>query len=282
MAVKIVTDSTADLPYKFLSEHGIGVVPLNVHFGEEVLKDGVDIWSEEFYHRLKNGPILPNTSQPAPGEFLNVYRKTAVPGDVIISLHISEAMSGTLGSARIAAEMLGPEYDVRIINSQTVCMPLGLFALKAARLANAGADADTIIHQIKKWQNDIEIYFTVNSLEYLQRTGRIGKASALLGTLLNIKPLLSIVDGVIVPVEKVRGNFLKVAQLMVENLEAKFGKRRVTLSIVHTEIPEAVQALRDLALDRLHVGEYYSSLIGPVVGSHAGPNTIGIIALPEE
>ena len=282
MAVRIVTDSTADLPKKLVAEHGIAVVPLNIHFGEEVLKDGVDIWSEEFYHRLKNSPILPNTSQPAPGEFLKTYQQIARSGDTIISIHISEELSGTLGSATVAASMLSPDIKVITFDSRTVSMALGLLVIQAAKMAKAGATTAEIINRLQEYQQELVVYFTVNSLEHLQRTGRIGKASAFLGCLLSIKPLLAITDGGIIPIEKIRGNFQKVAQQMVANIAGRFGKRRLLVSIVHTQLPELLQILRVMALEQLTVSELTVNLMGPVVGSHAGPDTIGIIAMLEE
>ncbi|MGE5582622.1 MAG: DegV family protein [Bacillota bacterium] len=280
MTVRIVTDSTADLPLKIISDYGISVVPLNVHFGEEVYKDGVEIWSEEFYNRLRNEPVLPNTSQPAPGEFLKAYQQIAKSGDTILSIHISMEMSGTAGSAKVAAEMMRADYRVEVIDSRFVSMALGLIVLKAARLAKEGASPEMIIQSIARWQKELSVYFTLNSLEYLNRTGRIGKASTLLGGLLNIKPLLSIVDGIIVPVERVRGNFQKVAALMVERLVARYGKEPLLVSIVHTELPESFQILQKAAAEGLEIAESHPGIVGPIVGSHAGPNTIGIIALP--
>lgn len=282
MSVKIVTDSTADIPAKFVNEYHIGVVPLNVHFGDEVYKDGVEIWSDEFYNRLRNEPNLPNTSQPAPGEFLKVYQTIAQPGDTIISIHISQEMSGTAGSARVAVEMLGQEYRIEVIDSRFVSMVLGLIVLKAAMLAKEDAAPELIIKKIHQWQKEITVYFTLNSLEYLQRTGRIGKASSFLGSLLNIKPILSIVDGVIIPIEKVRGNVQKVATLMVEKMVQRYGDQPLIVSIVHTELPEFEQILHKIAQENLNIVDYYPSIIGPIVGTHAGPSTLGLIALPKQ
>jgi DegV family protein with EDD domain len=280
MAVKIVTDSTADLPIKWIREFDITVVPLNVHFGEEVYKDGVEIWSEEFYNRLRNESQLPNTSQPAPGEFLKIFQRIATPKDTIIGIFISQEMSGTASSAKVGAQMLGVDYRVEIIDSCFVSMALGLIVIKAARLAQNNVKAEQIVEAIHTWQHQIAVYFTVNSLEYLHRTGRIGKAHILLGSLLNIKPVLSIVDGVIVPIEKTRGNFQKVATVLVEKLVQQFKDKPLMLSIVHTELPEAAQILQRIAEENLNIAESYPSIVGPIVGSHAGPNTIGIIALP--
>ncbi len=280
MAVKIVTDSTADLPLKIISQYGIEVVPLNVHFGEEVYKDGVDIWSEEFYNKLQNEPLLPNTSQPAPGEFLKVYRKIAKPGDTIISVHISREMSGTADSAKLAAEMMGTDYQVQIVDSQHVTLSLGILVLQAAKAAQNGESAETILAKLDKWKSEISIFFTLKSLEYLQRTGRIGKASVLMGSLLNIKPILSIEDGLIVPLEKMRGNFPKVAEALVEQVVQRYGSQPLSLGIIHTESEDDLGIIETLVKKNLNVKEMVTNLAGPIVGTHVGPNAVGIIALP--
>jgi DegV family protein with EDD domain len=280
MAIHVVTDSSSDIPSKLASEYQIGIVPLNVHFGEEVFKDGVDIWSEEFYHRLKNEQAVPNTSQPAPGEFLKVYQTIAKPGDTIISIHISGEMSGAVNSARIAAEMLGDEYQVIVIDSRFVSMVLGLIAIRAAKLAALGGGLEEILAAVDRCKEEIAVYFTVDSLEHLARTGRIGKATAFLGGLLNIKPILGISGGVIVPIEKIRGNFQKVAQQMVGKLSEKFGDRLLEVSIIHTELPDMVTVLKQEAEKSLQIDHFHNSIIGPIVGTHAGPFTIGIVALP--
>ncbi len=280
--IHIVTDSTADIPVKIINEYGIQVVPLNIHFGEEVLKDGVDIWSEEFYNRLRNEDLLPNTSQPAPGEFLTVYQRIAKPGDTIISLHISKEMSGTVGSAAIAASMLTEEVTVHVIDSRNVTLGLGAMVIKAAQMAKNGATVTAILESVDKWKKQIGVYFTVNSLEYLHRTGRIGKASALLGGLLNIKPVLAIEDGIIIPVEKVRGQFAKVAAQIVETIYQRYGAVPLQVAYLHTDLPELNSYLQKAAEARLNIGESMTNLIGPIVGAHGGPVTIGIAVLPLE
>ncbi|TCL69349.1 DegV family protein with EDD domain [Hydrogenispora ethanolica] len=282
MTVHIVTDSTADLPGKVIKEFGIKVVPLNIHFGDEVLKDGEDIWSEEFYNRLRNEDLLPNTSQPAPGEFLKVYQQIAKPGDTIISLHISKEMSGTARSAELAAEMLEKDIQVHVIDSRNVSAGLGLIALKAARLAINGALPALIMENIEKWKEQVGVYFTVNSLEYLHRTGRIGKASSLLGGLLNIKPILAIEKGIIVPVEKIRGHFQKVASQIVNHLVERFGSQPLLICFLHTDLPELGLILQKTAESRLVIAESFTNTIGPIVGSHGGPYTLGIVALPSQ
>jgi EDD domain protein, DegV family len=280
MSVKIVTDSSADIPLKWVREFDITVVPLNVHFGGEIYQDGVEIWSSEFYNRLQNESVMPETSHPSPDEFFHIFQNMASPQDTIIGIFISQEMSATVGSAKRGAQMLGPDFPIEIIDSRFVSMGLGLIVIKAARMAKNNATAAQIIAAIHTWQNQLAIYFTLNSLEFLYRTGRIGKASTLVGSLLNIKPILSIADGVIVPVEKVRGNFQKIASAMVEKLIQQYGNTPLMTCVLHTEIPEVAQILQRTAEKKLNIAESYPGVVGPIAGSHSGPNTVGIITLP--
>lgn len=279
--LKIVTDSTADLPAKIAGENAIEIVPLNVHFGEEVLKDGVEIWAEEFYHRFKNEAVLPNTSQPSPAEFVRVYEKLAAGADHIISIHISEKLSGTISSASLAAEMVKDKIPVTVIDSKFVSMALGMSVLQAARMIQAGADRASVLAEVERVHRSQAIFFTVETLAYLNRTGRIGKASALLGSLLNIRPILSFEDGLIVPVERFRGSPAKANVHLLELLGESLGSRSCLVSLVHADAEEEAERLLELLPGYVQAKEVILSTIGPIVGSHAGPGTIGVIAVPE-
>lgn len=282
MAIKVVTDSTSDLPEKYAKQYEIGVVPLNVHFGDEVCKDGVDIWSDEFYLRMGNEPVLPNTSQPAPGEFIKIYRSIAQPGDTIISLHLSAEFSGTVGSAKVAAGMVEDEgLRVVVVDSRTATMGLGWMAVEAARLAQRGATEAEILAKLDTMRQEGVVHFTVTNLEYLHRTGRIGKAGVLMGSLLNIKPLLTIRDGMIVPLEKVRGNYQKVAEKVVDDLLGRFGGAPLLLSVIQGEDDDVASVLAQEAQARLTIAELIPTVAGPVVGSHTGPKVAGIAAVPK-
>lgn len=282
MAIRIVTDSTADLPGKYTNLYRIGVVPLNVHFGEEVFKDGVDIWSDEFYLRINNEPLLPNTSQPAPGEFIEVYRGLARPGDTVISLHLSAELSGTIGSAKVAAGMVEEEgLRVIVVDSRSAAMGLGWMAIEAARMAQTGASEAQILEQIDVMRSDCAVHFTVTNLEYLHRTGRIGKAGVLMGSLLNIKPLLTIREGAIVPLEKVRGNYQKVAERVVDDLVERFGERPLLLSVIQGENDDIASVLAQEVEARLNIAESIPVVAGPIIGTHTGPNVAGIAVLPK-
>lgn len=203
--VKIVTDSTADLPKELASKHEIAVVPLKVIFNdEEPLRDGVDIETEQFYRRQVEKKEYSRTSQPAPAEFYKVYSELSAGGGSIISIHLSSTLSGTCQSARTAREML-PEADIDVIDSKSASMGLGLIVLEAARAAGDGKTKKEILGLVNKMISSAQVYFVVDTLEYLARGGRIGKAQALLGTILSIKPLLCLKEGLVEPLEKIRG-----------------------------------------------------------------------------
>ncbi len=280
MTVRIVTDSSADIPEKLLKELEIESVSLNIHFGEEVFVDNIDIWSDEFYNRLRNEAILPNTSQPAPGEFLKAYQKLALPGQSVISIHISREMSGTINAAELAAKMVENNAEIHIFDSANVSMGLGLQVIQAARLAKKGASVAEIITALEKWRDEVKLYFTVNTLEYLSRTGRIGKASAMVGGLLNIKPILGVDEGFVAPVAKVRGNLQKISQEMVATVKADCGDRPVIVSILHSDWEESVEYLEKLVAQEINVAELLPGTLGPIIGAHAGPNVFGLVVLP--
>src|SRR6266446_6848345 len=201
--VAVVTDSTADLPPTLAATKAITVVPLTLHFDGKSLLDGVDITPEEFYRRLPTATTHPTTSQPSPGRFAEVYGALLEDHDEVVSIHISEKLSGTYASARQAADMTDPKR-VHVIDSEVVSMSLGLVTLVASALADQNLDAAAIESRIVAMRPHVHTYFSVATLEFLRRGGRIGRASALLGSVLQVKPVLCIRDGLVTPLERVR------------------------------------------------------------------------------
>lgn len=278
--VRIVTDSTADLDRSVYDRYGITMVPLRVFFGQEAFLDGVEITPEQFFKRQVENKEMSSTSQPTPAEFVNAYRPLADEGSAIISLHISARMSGTVQSAQLAKTMLDyPELE--IIDSQVTSVVLGLMVINAARAASEGRGKEEIIALIRQMQKDYQVFFAVDSLEYLQRGGRIGKAQAFLGTLLNVKPILTITDGQVFPHEKVRGKS-KSFDRIVKNLQEKFGTRSVQCYVVHGEDPEGQAQLEERLRNKLNCVEMFQGRIGPVVGTHVGPSVVGVVCLPAQ
>ncbi len=276
--VAIVTDSTADLPPGLAEEHGIAIVPLSVAFGDDVYRSGIDIDTDRFLALLARSPQLPVTSQPAPDAFANQYRTLAADHDAIVSIHISGNLSGTLQSATLAAREVAAEIPVTVIDSGTVSMGLGMLAITAARLAHDGASVAAIEAAVIEEARRVEILFMVDSLESLRRGGRIGRAASLLGTVLDLKPTLRLVDGEITPLEKTRTR-KRAIRNMVERVRQEPGIRRICAA--HTGRPDDASAVLkefELLLPR---EEMYITALGPVVATHAGPGVIGLIYVRE-
>lgn len=278
--ISIVTDSTADLPEEIVRRYNITVVPLKVFFGQEVYLDGVEITPDEFFRRQVAGEIS-STSQPSPAEFVDYYRPLVEAGDDIISIHISSLMSGTVQSANLAKTMLNYP-GLEVVDSGLVSVALGLIVLNLARAAEAGKTKAELMDMIGKMQRDLRVYFMVDSLEYLQRGGRIGKAQAFLGTLLNVKPILTIKEGLVYPHEKVRGRSKACARL-ISLMEEKFGRgSRLQCWITHGDFPEGLEEVRKVMLETFDCVELLTARLGPVVGTHGGPGLVGLICLPAQ
>jgi DegV family protein with EDD domain len=271
MAVKVVTDSTADLPQEVVDELDITVVPLTVLFGQETYKDGVEITREEFFERLVNGTTLPRTSQPPVGDFVEVYKKLSDGGHEIVSVHVSDKLSGTMNSARLAAEEV-PGAKIAIVDSGTAALALGLVAKATGEAAKAGKSHDDVAAIAQDAADKTDVYFVVDTLEYLQKGGRIGKASALIGGLLSFKPILTVVDGLVHPHEKVRTRakaVAKIAEIAINN------GPYAEVGIIYDARGEAVDTLFG-QLEPLSDRPVVAGPIGAVIGVYSGPGVIGV------
>jgi DegV family protein with EDD domain len=273
--VRIVTDSTADLTPEQQRAAGITVVPLNVHFGDEVFRDHVDLSSDEFFRRLKASPQLPRTSQPSVGAFEEAYRTLREGGDEIVSVHLSSKVSGTYNSALMAAQSVG-DGAIEVVDSLSTSMALGFMALEGARLARSGKDRKAIVERLKALVPKGRVICVVDTLTYLERGGRIGKARALLGSLLNVKPILQLKDGEVVPLGRARGRPQALSRL-VELLE-RDGKVS-QLAIMHGAAQSDAEQLRDRVASRYPGLDILLTEIGAVLGTHTGPGVIGFTYL---
>ncbi len=279
MAIWIVTDSTADLPEKDAKDLNITVVPLNVHFGEETYLDWVELKPEAFYERLRKTEDLPRTSQPSPGDFAKVYEELGGPEDTVISMHISAALSGTYQSATMARDMV-EKKDIEVIDTKVTSMGLGLIVMKAAKAVQEGKNKEEVLEIIHYYMQESQIFFLVDTLEYLQKNGRIGKAAAFLGGLLNVKPILSLKDGHIVPVEKVRGS-KKAMVRMVEILQERIpAEKKIVGAIVHGSAPDKAAALAGELEKAYESPEVIVTSVGAVIGCHTGPGLVGLLFAP--
>nr|WP_154983134.1 DegV family protein [Paenibacillus xylanexedens] len=280
--VAIVTDSTADIPEELVRKYGIHVVPLRVLFGEENYADGVELTSEQFYDKLRQSAVLPTTSQPSPTDFMDVYQRLLDenPDRPIVSIHLSSGMSGTYQSAMLGKSLLEREADLTIIDSKSASYGYGLMVVHAAELAEQGKSVTEIAVAVEAMQQSRKLFFLVDTLEYLQKGGRIGKASAILGTLLNIKPILSIdEEGVIYAVEKVRGHKKAMARI-IELFQRDLAGKRVNLAVGHTADPPSAEACAEQLRGHFTLNEVIYTNIGAVIGSHVGPGVIAIFMWP--
>jgi fatty acid kinase fatty acid binding subunit len=270
----LVVDSTADFPEAPRRFANWRVVPLYVRFGVESFRDYVELDPDAFYARLRAVAETPTTSQPTPGDFLAVYEELA-GYERILSLHIAAKLSGTIESARTAAGELGGER-VRAIDSESASAAIAMLGLAIQRRLETGTTDEEVDALVERYRRDARLLFTVETLEYLARGGRIGRARAWAGELLNIKPILSIREGEVLPVKRVRGNrkaFLEFAKSFeAESRDAP----SLRVGIAHADAPERAEALRKMVREKRPTAEIeIVTALGPVVGAHAGPGTVG-------
>ena len=272
MRVAIVTDSTADLPSQLVKSRGITVVPLTLNFEGRSLLDGVEIRPSEFYRRLPNATTHPTTSQPSAGQFAEAYTALLGAHDEVVSIHISEKLSGTFASAVQGAEMTDPKR-VRVIDSRLVSMSLGLITLAASELAAQGGDGETVERRVTEMRDQVQTYFSVATLEFLRRGGRIGRASAMLGSVLQVKPVLCIRDGLVTPLERVR-TFDRALNRIVELTREVDQGKGLCVIVGHADAQtDAERVAREL---EPHAETLMIQPLGPVVGAHAGPGVVGV------
>lgn len=268
--VKIVTDSTADLPPELAKELGISVVPIYVRFGNETYRDIIEISHDELYSRLANDSTHPSTSQPPPSDFAEVYRQLSQEADEIVSIHVSSKLSGTYQSALNAANTF-KESHVQVVDSMAVSMGLGLTVITAARLAQAGHNISTIMEEVKQAVSQTKMMGLLDSLKYLARGGRVGKAKSLLGGILNVKPLLFLKDGEIHPsgLARTRGKGL---ERFVDNIKGALGVQEA--AIVYSTSHEEAHSLKERIGSFFDKSRIHISQLGPALGAHGGPGTL--------
>lgn len=279
MRICIVTDSTACLPADLRQRYAISVVPLNVHIDGRVYREGEDLSAAEFYPMLEAATDLPTTSQPSPGDFVHVWEPLVDAGYTVLSIHISGGISGTVQNAQAAAKVFG-KGKIVVIDSRSTAMGLGMMVIAAAQKAEAGASLEEIVAVVERMKAAMQHWFVVDTLTYLAKGGRIGGAAAFLGSVLSIKPLLTLQDGVIDALEKVRTK-RRAVERMVELMREALGDDPAPwISVVHARVPaEAEQLLA--TVNRLYPrGPRYMTELGPVIGTHTGPGCLAIIACP--
>lgn len=277
MTVRIVTDSTCDLPRDLVTAYGITVVPLTVFFGEEALLDGIDIEPEAFYERMRTSHVLPRTSQPSADLFRAAYQSLSEETDEIVSIHLSSKLSGTLNSASVAREEIR-DLHIDLIDSYNVSLGLGLIVLEAAAAAQSGARLEEVVATARRAMDRTSVTVVVDTLEYLQRGGRIGRARSLLGSVLSIKPMLHTESGEVAPFARVRTR-AKAMDRMFQIATSRRSRRMFVASAGNDiDAQQFIDRLRP-SLPHTDIG---LAQLGPAVGVYLGPNAMGIATLERE
>ena len=276
--VAVVTDSTAGIPTELLDQYPLWEAPQVLIFGEEALEDRIDIQPSEFYERLETDPIHPTTSQVTPASFQKLFGQLLDDGYDILAVLVSPKLSGTVDSANQVKEMY-PGAAIEVFNSESVAMGLGFQALMAARAAEKGASLAECKGVVEKAKPMTGVVFAVDTLEFLHRGGRIGGGAKFLGTALNFKPILEILDGAIEPIERVRTRKKSLARLIRLVEERVDGRKPLHLATLHAKAEEDARWLMDVGCAHLNPDEKIYAEVSPVVGTHAGPGVVGLAYL---
>ncbi|HNZ08883.1 MAG TPA: DegV family protein [Bacillota bacterium] len=278
MRIGLVTDSLSDLTKELYERYSIRMVPLNILFGDENYKDVVDLSPMKFYEMQAESDVLPRTNQPIPLDFENAYKKMLSDYDYIFSLHVSNELSGTIQSAEMAARQINEDVSkkvIEVIDTNQVCFGQAMVVLAAARAIEAGAGVDKVRQEINKAISGVNTIFVPDSLEYLRKNGRIGAASALLGGILNIKPMLEI-KGKVVPVEKLRGS-KNVIPGMLNTMKSRTAPgSKVYVCVYDALMQDKADELERLIKEEYNVVEMFRATVGPAVGCHCGPHTVAV------
>lgn len=272
MTVRIVTDSACDVPQEVCDELGIEIVPLSIRFGDREFQDRVELTAEVFWQELAKASVLPETAAPSVGAFEEVFRRLYEDGaSGIVCINLSEKMSATMQSARVASKSLDGLCPIEVVDSMSASMGIGMQVMHAAELARDGADVPTIVAAIEDVRNRTKVLFTVDTLEYLKKGGRIGGAQALLGSALSIKPVLHTENGQVGTLRKVRTRS-KALQFIIDEAKAADVERICVLHTMPTDLDEFVAMIEPIA----PAGKFVIAQVGPVVGVHTGPGVAGI------
>ncbi len=273
MTVRIVTDSSADLPQHLIDQHQITVLPCYVVIDDQTFKDGIEIQPDAFYARLQAEGRTPTTAQPTVADFQEVYRDLVGQGHQVISIHVSAKLSGTLNSAEQAKASLGDSFQVEIIDSQLASIALGLAVLEATSILANGKDFHEAADEIRQGLDRHHGLFSLNTLEYLQKGGRIGKARAFMGSILSVKPILRLQNGEAHPVERPR-NLERATRRLVELVHDLVPVQR--LAVIHSTDPARRVALKQELLDLLPTNQIIEARFGSTLGTYIGPDALGV------
>lgn len=279
--LRIVTDGAADLPPEWGKEFDIDTIPINIHFGEKTYLQFVDLDFEGFYNMVGETKDFPKTSQPSPHQFVEYYKKIAQPGDTILSIHVTSKLSGTYASAVSAVEEVKDAYNVVTVDSAGGSMGLGFMCRAARQMERAGKSVEEIVQYIESISDKVQIILTLDTLDYARRSGRVGTLSAALASVLNVKPIAVLKDGVVEMVDKVRTRKAALERVLQMGEEA-YGDQPVNMAVVHARDIKFGQSLLDQASKRFNVKDSVITDLSISLAINFGPGTVGLVLYPVE
>lgn len=277
--IRVVTDSTCDLPASYFGEYGITVVPINIQFGTDTYLDGVTIDRPTFYRKIEDLGVLPKTSQPSPSQFEQVYRQLADDGaEDILSVHVTAKLSGTCQSAELAKRMVADSLRMHVFDSACGSVGLGFMVVEAARMAEDGKSVSEILERLKAIRSRMHVFLTMQDLRFAQMSGRVGRLQSSLSSLLNIKPVVALEDGLLDVADKVRTRSKAVGRMIDMTIDRVGTSAPVNLAVVHALAPEEGQALLERAKRRFDCQESIVTDLALSLAVQFGPGTLGLIA----
>jgi len=279
--LRIVIDGAGDMPAAWADQYQIDVIPINIHFGEELYLQGVDLSDEDFYRIARETGTIPKTSQPSPHQFVEFYKRIAEPEDTILSIHVTGKLSGTFESAEAAARDLAGSYKVIPFDSGCGSAAMGYMAREVRQMDRSGADLQAILERLEFIRSHVSILLTLDNLEFARRSGRVKALQAALASLLNVKPIVALKDGVLDMSDRVRTR-RRALDYLLDTTRERFGERRINVAVVHAADPESGRTLMERVPQELNAGDLIMTDLSISVAANLGPGTVGIVAYPVE
>ena len=277
--LRIAMDSAGDMPPGWAEEYDVQIIPINIHFGEQMFLQGVDLSNSDFYRLVEKSGVIPKTSQPTPQQFIEFYKRIAKPGETILSVHVTSKLSGTFDSAKIAARELAGQFNVIPVDSASGSASMGFMCREARLMERAGVVIDKIVDRINFIRQNVQIVLTLNTLEYAKMSGRVKALQAALASLLNVKPIIVLREGVIELEDRVRTR-QRSLQFVIEKISRIVGKRPVNAAVVHAEDPGAGSQVMEMVRSKLNCVELILTELSTGVAANLGPGTVGVVVYP--
>lgn len=278
MSIRIVIDSTSDVTEDIINKYNLKMVPLTVNFSDESFLDKVELSSSDFFIKLVQAEKLPTTSQVSPGSFVEAFSQILLEGDQVLGIFLASELSGTYDSARIAKDMTGSD-NIRIIDSKNVCLGTFALILEAIELVNKGMDIDEVVEELEKVKSKIVAVAGLDTLKYLEKGGRLSKSQSMVGSLLNIKPIIEIKNGELSVIEKVRGKNKVIKWFDEWITKNNFDLSDKTVLLFYSQDYDQLKALRNVIEEKYKIKKIIEQEIGAVIGTHAGPGALGVAFL---